>query len=256
MYMKKKTYFLAKRENVHFCQIAADSDVFEFFYEIDNVKGTELIVIPDGSVDIQCLWKNSQLRIYVCGSVTKAKLSALPDFDKCFGARFKIGILPEEIRSNLNDIIDNRLELGTIMDISRISAYFREELLPEQKADVMLAIFEHQYAGGDNYIIRELVKEIEAAKGNLNIAEMIDSTGYSHRYINYIFKNNVGVSVKKYAGIIRLQKSLEYILLDEGDLIYDELGYYDQAHFIKDFKSFSSITPNAMKKQFGELEFI
>lgn len=254
--MKKRTYYLSKRSNAHFREIAADSDVFEFFYEMDNVQGTELMVIPDGSIDIQCLWKNGRLRIYVCGSVAKAKPSALTDFDKCFGARFKIGILPEEIRGHLGEIIDNRLELGKLMDISHIAANCREDLLPEQKADVMLAIFEQHYAAEDNYIIRELIREIEDARGNLNIGEMIDSTGYSHRYINYVFKNNVGVSVKKYAGIIRLQKSLEYMGRNEGDLIYDDLGYYDQAHFIKDFKSFSSITPNAMKKQFEELEFI
>ena len=42
--------------------------------------------------------------------------------------------------------------------------------------------------------------------------------------------------MKKYAGIIRIQKALYYLQNNLTYEIYERLGYYDQAHFIKDFK--------------------
>ncbi len=47
-----------------------------------------------------------------------------------------------------------------------------------------------------------------------------------------------------------MQKALE-LLTKENKTdceIYDRLGYYDQAHYIHEFKRFTSLTPNAYRK--------
>ena len=38
--------------------------------------------------------------------------------------------------------------------------------------------------------------------------------------------------------------------------IYERLGYYDQAHFIKDFKKNTSLTPNKFGKVNSELNIV
>mgnify|MGYP004632730511 FL=1 len=45
-----------------------------------------------------------------------------------------------------------------------------------------------------------------------------------------------------------MQAGIQYLLEQRDDEIYSELGYYDQAHFIKDFKKFTTVTPNSFKK--------
>ena len=86
-------------------------------------------------------------------------------------------------------------------------------------------------------------------KGCVSISGIAGQIGYNQRYLDRVFKNSLGVSMKKYAGIIRIQKAIYYLQNNLTYEIYDRLGYYDQAHFIKDFKKNTSLTPN----QFGRI---
>ncbi len=61
-----------------------------------------------------------------------------------------------------------------------------------------------------------------------------------------MFKENVGLTPKGFLKIIRFQKAIQEIeackKINWSGIAY-ETGYYDQAHFINDFKNFSGFTP-------------
>lgn len=253
--MERKSYYFTNKESVSYEEVYADDDVFEKFYEIECGSGADLVCIPDGVVDLQCVWKGDETHIIVCGNVKNGRASKIMDFDKCFGARFHVGVLPKELKIRVGEIINNRIELNQIMNVDSILKYMNKELFLEQKADVMLSLF-----GGtiseENIITNNIIKKIEYQKGHVNVNDIIEKIGYSHRYVNYVFKDNMGISVKKYAGIVRMQESIMYLLNNKIDLIYDELGYYDQAHFIKDFKNFYSVTPTSMMKMRRKINFL
>jgi AraC-like DNA-binding protein len=62
------------------------------------------------------------------------------------------------------------------------------------------------------------------------------------------FSSSIGISPKQLAKIIRLQATLKTLLNKDvsklTDLAYEN-EYFDQAHFIKDFKEFTGLTPKA-----------
>ncbi|MES1249370.1 MAG: AraC family transcriptional regulator [Chitinophaga rupis] len=71
------------------------------------------------------------------------------------------------------------------------------------------------------------------------------SYGLSERYIEKLFVDMVGISTSAYFSVHRFNKSLDLVLssgLPLTSIAYD-CGYYDQAHFIKEFKKFTGITP-------------
>ena len=73
-----------------------------------------------------------------------------------------------------------------------------------------------------------------------------DSIGYSQKHFIDLFKNRVGVAPKQYLKIMRFQKAILEIEKDHPvhwEQIALESGFYDQAHFIHDFKNFSGFTP-------------
>uniref|UniRef100_UPI0040496E2A helix-turn-helix domain-containing protein n=1 Tax=Fulvivirga sp. TaxID=1931237 RepID=UPI0040496E2A len=56
----------------------------------------------------------------------------------------------------------------------------------------------------------------------------------------------IGLSPKQLSKVIRLQATLQMLLNDTSRTLTDiayESEYYDQAHFIKDFKEFTGLTP-------------
>jgi AraC-like DNA-binding protein len=70
----------------------------------------------------------------------------------------------------------------------------------------------------------------------------------------------VGVSPKQYLKIMRFQKAISAIennVSIQWSQIALESGYFDQAHFIHDFKHFSGFTPNEyIKRKSSTLNYI
>ena len=89
-----------------------------------------------------------------------------------------------------------------------------------------------------------------------SIGKISDKVGFSHKHFIKIFKEHVGLTPKEFLKIIRFQKAIEEV--DRGkhkswSAVAFDCGYYDQSHFIADFKNFSGFTPNQylhMEKSF------
>jgi transcriptional regulator GlxA family with amidase domain len=99
--------------------------------------------------------------------------------------------------------------------------------------------------------IDEVVKTIIEGKGQATIQELSDKSGLSPRKLERLFKQQVGVSAKLYSRIIRFAQV--YKLLRQPDLTKAEVtylsGYFDQAHFNKEFREFAGENPESYFKQ-------
>lgn len=94
-------------------------------------------------------------------------------------------------------------------------------------------------------LIAKLCEGILATSA-FDIRGLADSFGLSERYIQRLFENVVGLSPRVFFNTQRFNRSLELIRssnLDLTSIAYD-CGYYDQAHFIKEFRKFTGITPS------------
>lgn len=95
------------------------------------------------------------------------------------------------------------------------------------------------------------VEEMTRWPDGLNIARMNEKIGYSQKHFTEMFRRQVGVTPKSYLRLMRFQKAVRIIdvvdKLDWGTVAL-ECGFYDQAHFINDFKHFSGFTPEQYAK--------
>jgi AraC-like DNA-binding protein len=79
-----------------------------------------------------------------------------------------------------------------------------------------------------------------------NVGAVTDAIGMSAKRFIERFKNQVGVSPKRYCRIRRFQQALaraHHGCPVDWSQVALECGYYDQAHFIHEFRSFSGLTP-------------
>ncbi|MCL9807433.1 helix-turn-helix domain-containing protein [Flavobacterium amniphilum] len=98
-------------------------------------------------------------------------------------------------------------------------------------------------------LIVEAIKLIYQSNGNVRIKELNDQLCISQRPFEKRFKKVVGVTPKKFASIIRFNSVLEN--LSETKTLIEicyENNFFDQAHFIKDFKQFTGETPEHFKR--------
>jgi len=88
---------------------------------------------------------------------------------------------------------------------------------------------------------------IFSANGRLSIADMVKASGINERKLERLFKTHVGLGPKYYARIIRFNYIFKLIKSKNtnwSDIVF-QAGYYDQSHFIRDFKTFTGVDPSS-----------
>lgn len=105
-----------------------------------------------------------------------------------------------------------------------------------------------------NPCVEYAMAEILRQPDHLNLGRMSSKIGYSQKHFIGMFKKHVGVTPKAYLKIMRFQKAIAEIER-AGKISWTALsqdcGFYDQAHFINDFKLFSGFTPEHYLRQRG-----
>jgi AraC-like DNA-binding protein len=91
------------------------------------------------------------------------------------------------------------------------------------------------------------LRHILQHKGQLNVEELASEICLSTRQFERKFKEHCGFSPKLYTRIIRFQHALTAYGHQHKSLteIGYDCGYYDQSHFIREFKAFSGYHPRA-----------
>ena len=77
----------------------------------------------------------------------------------------------------------------------------------------------------------------------VNTSDEMASFFWSKRQISRYFKNRFGLSLKAYCNILRYRASFQQL---KEQQLYPEQDYADQAHFIRDVKKYSGVTPKKL----------
>ena len=93
-------------------------------------------------------------------------------------------------------------------------------------------------------LVAEAVRRLYASRGSLRISELAGQRCISQSPLEKRFRRVVGTSPKKFASIVRFNNVLTQMGNAENwaQLGYDN-GYFDQSHFIHDFKRYTGTTP-------------
>lgn len=95
-------------------------------------------------------------------------------------------------------------------------------------------------------LINNVIKELKKEDFFDNIENVATRYGITSRYLQKLFLQHTGLTPKLYSKINRFQNSLLLIAKKNTSLtaIAYECGYFDQSHFIREFKSFTGSVPS------------
>ena len=95
-------------------------------------------------------------------------------------------------------------------------------------------------------IARQSVEMLIKLNGQVSVDELATQLKINRRQLERKFSSAIGLSPKQLAKVIRLQATLKMLEKKQftslPSLAYEN-GYFDQAHFIKDFKEFTGMSP-------------
>ncbi|MEM9954527.1 MAG: helix-turn-helix domain-containing protein [Chloroflexota bacterium] len=94
--------------------------------------------------------------------------------------------------------------------------------------------------------LHHAINYIVTHQGAITIQQLCDDLFISSRQLERLFKQYVGLPPKRYARLVRFNHILQYMhdtdVLPHGDIANH---YYDQSHFIREFKQFASSAPTS-----------
>ena len=88
--------------------------------------------------------------------------------------------------------------------------------------------------------------EIEQTYGAVRISALAEKLGRSRRHLTARFREHVGLGPKTFARVVRFGQAVDVLRSGHtgsfAEVAY-ECGYFDQAHFNRDFRQFAGTTP-------------
>ena len=166
------------------------------------------------------------------------------------GVRFKpggafpfLGLPMQEIQ---NHVLDMDLIWGSLIE------EWREQLLtlstPQERfrhlERLLLARLDDKRR--DVQLVQAVASRLASVSGHYSIRIASDEVGISQKHLITLFKKQVGMSPKQFARLLKFQSVLHAIdptkPINWGEIAF-ACHYYDQAHFNRDFKQFTGLTP-------------
>jgi transcriptional regulator GlxA family with amidase domain len=95
-----------------------------------------------------------------------------------------------------------------------------------------------------------LLAVIADAHGGVTVDELAQREDVSVRQVERLFARHLGIAPKTIATVLRFQRALKALMRDPGCPLAEvaaSAGYFDQAHFIKDFKRMSGGVPRGYR---------
>lgn len=223
------------------------------FYQFTAESNT-LNVIPDACIDILIWKKDGKLITKIAGSRLEKGETDADLNGEYFGVRFMPGINPVNDTVSLGEIINNEWDFGSMIASPNERERLLDEMFLANSFEEKISIFMQYYLNHyDNHIEDPhslkyfLRNEIIKSNGDLKLSDLSKITGYSERYLNKKIHADFGLCPKDLIKFIRFQKAVGNLTdtIDSISCINTALdsGYYDQSHFIKDFKKYSGLTP-------------
>ncbi len=97
-------------------------------------------------------------------------------------------------------------------------------------------------------IVKSTVDMLLSTGGSTSIHAILKEDLPKRRKLERQFLKRIGISPKQLGRVVRLQTALKLLLNRKTESLTEiayESEYYDQAHFIKDFREFTGTTPGA-----------
>ncbi|MBN9691023.1 MAG: helix-turn-helix transcriptional regulator [Verrucomicrobia bacterium] len=175
------------------------------------------------------------------------------------GVQFKPGGATRFLGLPATVLRDDVQELEAVLpgDLSALRDRLRDGATSAAKFAILEAFLLQRWAAGraGHPSVAHALERFRKSPHSVTVDAVAREVGVSHKHFIARFEAEVGVTPKRFCRIRRFQGVLAAIgrkaSVDWADLAC-ACGYYDQAHFIQEFRAFSGINPSTYLRERGE----
>jgi len=224
-------------------------DLIDCYWESHDMNGQEKYIYPS----LPEPYINIYFPIFSKEKASLKGISSQADFfemkAKLFGVRL---FLSGYFHLQIEDCANVSNQIVFLKDIeSQVEVDLSYQISQAQDFQNRVSLFKEYFIEKSRYKLSRKESNIANAfqylgnhfKNPQVIKNYAEEAGFSSRTINRWFTTDIGISPKKLSKIFRFHKALGKLHLQKDKSFYLDLGYYDQSHFIRDFKEFTAVSP-------------
>lgn len=211
-------------------------------------------VVADGCIDIFFQLDNP-VENFVMGFCKKYTEFPLDTLFHYVGIRFLPTMFPVLFKVDAKELSNRFERLEAVVE--ETSRFIANDFSGKDDFALVKSKLDHYFCGLTKKANTDLDRRFQKAlqiifqnAGVINVQSDLD-IGLSQRQLRRHFEYYVGDTAKTFSKVVRFQNILNAKPSTQSlrqNKVFFDLGYYDQAHFIKEFKNFYGVTPS---KAFG-----
>jgi len=231
----------------------------ECFWIAQNDDPSTLVqkIIPDGFpeiifhfadpylINLDGNWE-PQSQNLLAGQITRYFYLKNTGRSHMIGIKLRPAALSHLFDLSMDSLTDKVLELSSLGFLNTLSERIHAALTDDDRIELIQEEFIKKTRPHLYTPIDKALEVLFSKQGNASIGSLSEISGVSERQLERLFKKYVGLPPKFYARIIRFS----YIFQNtkEKKMSWSELGletgFYDQSHFIRNFKAFTGEDPS------------
>jgi len=205
------------------------------------------IIVADGCIDLVMDYNEKQIGFAGMGKTNFNYKIKSPSYH--YGARFKPGAFYSLTNIPATEVMD------TFLPIKKVDKNFNVRSLFQLSFNEAKIVFKDYITTLiQNKTTNKFISLFDKFSNNIpaDVSEIYQIIHYSPKQCQRLFYRHFGLSPKMSLCIIRFQKCLEIIRSGNADSneVLNVLNFYDQSHFINDFKKNIGLTPLELVRKY------
>ncbi len=253
-FTKLKPHYLAS-QGVHYYWLLHDQGLNESKAELLLPDGSSEIVfnrngesykrwIPNSFTD-----ENFSGKSYIAVGNGKSVMAQRLNTVNMVGVKLSTTLLNNIIGIPLAELSNAPVFLDDLghVDLLMLDALLKEELEDNDIQQLLDGFFLGKLIPSPNSAYHQAVQQIYDSWGCINVKALTDRLNINYSTLERSFTQYSGMSPKKFQKMVRFRNCFHDLEMDPKSFLwqskYLDWGYYDQNHFIREFKSFTGSTP-------------
>jgi len=211
-------------------------------WRLDSPQSTEVLSYPS----VHVVFEGAQASIV---GVVRAKfVRQLVGHGEVFGIKFRPGMFRPLCEVSVHALTDQTIPLAAELGKAKLGEEIRSTSSIAQRAVVAERALQRvlpKKTPADALLARDLVDRIRTDSVIHGVLALASAASMTERALQRLFREFVGVSPKWVVRRFRLQEAAQ-LLVESTETVASvaaSLGYFDQAHFTRDFKAVVGRTP-------------
>ena len=241
-------------------------DIVEYYFEIctpnNSITPFSLVALHNANILVSIYISDSSQTFKVhrghgiidtsgdkiSGSLTEAITVIHAPGTHEFSIKFKPGVLYSCLSKDIPTLVDNHLSLQKYLNQKVIDELKLRSSFAERVQFVENWLLSNMKIFSSDFKLNTVIKAIYYINNNRNykLNTVSKEVGVSNPTLNRYFKEVLGISPKQCFKALRFKTALKNYRANGSYDLYDELGYTDFSHFVKEAKNLANTTPSEL----------